>query len=85
MFKLLTSSFLTLCNGIYLQLVSAIVLFLVLLGLAHAEEMDSILQVDMAEHQDREDYYITDMDIHSSGLPINDLRFKSASELASSE
>lgn len=63
-----------------LQLVSSFVLFLVLLGLSHAEEMDAILRVDM-EQQDREDY-IT-QDIH--GLPINEFRFKSASELASSE
>lgn len=59
---------------------SSFVLFLVLLGLSHAEEMDAILRVDM-EQQDREDY-IT-QDIH--GLPINEFRFKSASELASSE
>lgn len=51
-----------------------------LLGLSHAEEMDSILQADM-EQQDREDYITKDMD----GLPINEFRFKSATELASSE
>lgn len=56
-------------------------LFIVLLGLSHAEEMDSILEVEMAEHHDREDY-ITE-DIH--GLPINEFRFKSATELVSSK
>lgn len=56
-------------------------LFIVLLGLSHAEEMDSILEVEMAENHDREDY-ITE-DIH--GLPINEFRFKSATELVSSK
>lgn len=65
---------------ISLQLVSSFVLFLVLLGLSHAEEMDSILRVDM-EREDQEDYITQDM----HGPPSNELRFKSAAELAASE
>lgn len=59
-------------------MVSVIVLFLVLLGLCHAKEMDSILQMDQEKFRDS---YITDVE----SLSINALRFRSASELASSK
>lgn len=61
-------------------MVSSFILFIVLLGLAHAEEVDSILRADMAIHE--RESYIT-QDFH--GLPINELRFQSAADLASSK
>lgn len=52
---------------------------MVLLGLSQAEAVNTLLQTDI-QQQDRDDYITEETD----GWPINDLRFKSAEELASS-
>lgn len=60
----------------HFQLVSSFVLFLVLLGLSHAEEMDTLLRADIAQQEE-------EVEIHEDG--INEFRFKTATDLASSE
>lgn len=54
-----------------------------LLGLAHAEEMSAILGADIADQKEREEYvYIP---TNAKGETMNQLRFKSAANLASGE
>ncbi|XP_055638323.1 uncharacterized protein LOC129776611 [Toxorhynchites rutilus septentrionalis] len=71
----------TILIAIYKVLVAHVLLFIMLLGLAHAEEMIAILEVDIAEQKEREEYvYIP---TNAKGETMNQLRFKSAANLAS--
>lgn len=54
-----------------------------LLGLAHAEEMSAILGADIADQKEREEYVY--VPINAKGETMNQLRFKSAANLASGE
>lgn len=62
------------------QLVSHLMMFLVILALMHAEEMINILIVDIADQKEREEYY--ELPMHANGETMNQVRFKSASQLA---
>lgn len=53
---------------------------MMLLALTHAEEMINILIVDIADQKEREEYY--EMPINSKGESMNQVRFKTASQLA---
>lgn len=65
----------------YFQLVAHVILFVMLMGLAHAEEMRTILGIDIADQKEREDYY--EVVTNAKGESLNQIRFKSASHLAS--
>lgn len=55
-------------------------MFVMLLGLVHAEEMTGILSADIVDQKEREDYiYVPTL---STGESLNSVRFKSASHLA---
>ncbi|EDS33201.1 conserved hypothetical protein [Culex quinquefasciatus] len=67
--------------AIYKVLVAHVLLFIMLLGLAHAEEMSTILGADIADQKEREEYvYIP---TNAKGETMNQMRFKSAANLAS--
>lgn len=53
---------------------------MMLLALTHAEEMINILIVDIADQKEREEYY--EMPMNSKGESMNQVRFKTASQLA---
>lgn len=53
---------------------------MMLLGLTHAEEMINILIVDIADQKEREEYY--EMPMNAKGESMNQVRFKTASQLA---
>lgn len=57
-------------------------MFLVVMGLLHAEEMINILVVDIADQKDREEYY--ELPMHANGETMNQVRFKTATQLAAS-
>lgn len=61
------------------QLTAHVFLFVMLLGLAHAEEMSTILQMSIADQKDGEYIWTTSEQEES----INEWRFKSAEKLAS--
>uniref|UniRef100_A0A182PRH8 Uncharacterized protein n=1 Tax=Anopheles epiroticus TaxID=199890 RepID=A0A182PRH8_9DIPT len=65
--------------AIYKVLTAHVFLFVMLLGLAHAEEMSTILQMSIADQKDSE--YIWTTSEHEES--INEWRFKSAEKLAS--
>ncbi|XP_053679776.1 uncharacterized protein LOC128730722 [Anopheles nili] len=65
--------------AIYKVLVAHVFLFVMLLGLAHAEEMSTILQMSIADQKDAECIWTTD----EQGESINAWRFKSAEKLTS--
>ncbi|XP_058059339.1 uncharacterized protein LOC131210151 [Anopheles bellator] len=65
--------------AIYKVLVAHVLLFVTLLGLAHAEEMSTILQMSIADQKDSEYIWTTSEQEES----INEWRFKSAEKLAS--
>uniref|UniRef100_A0A182QPZ8 Uncharacterized protein n=1 Tax=Anopheles farauti TaxID=69004 RepID=A0A182QPZ8_9DIPT len=65
--------------AIYKVLVAHVFLFVMLLGLAHAEEMSTILQMSIADQKDGEYIWTTSEQEES----INEWRFKSAEKLAS--
>ncbi|XP_058115939.1 uncharacterized protein LOC131288311 [Anopheles ziemanni] len=65
--------------AIYKVLVAHVLLFVMLLGLAHAEEMSTILQMSIADQKDSEYIWTTSEQEES----INEWRFKSAEKLAS--
>ncbi|CAD7082428.1 unnamed protein product [Hermetia illucens] len=67
--------------AIYQVLVAHVILFVMLMGLAHAEEMRTILGIDIADQKEREDYY--EVVTNAKGESLNQIRFKSASHLAS--
>uniref|UniRef100_A0A182LS20 Uncharacterized protein n=1 Tax=Anopheles culicifacies TaxID=139723 RepID=A0A182LS20_9DIPT len=64
--------------AIYKVLTAHVFLFVMLLGLAHAEEMSTILQMSIAEQEC--EYYAT---TNEQGESINGWRFRSAEKLAS--
>lgn len=66
--------------AIYQVLVSHVLLFIFALALAHAEEMMGILIVDIADQKEREEYY--EMPMNNKGESLNQVRFKTASQLA---
>lgn len=66
--------------SIYQVLVAHVVLFVMLLGLAHAEEMKTILGIEIADQKEREDYY--EVVTNAKGESLNQIRFKSATSLA---
>lgn len=71
----------TILIAIYKVLIAHVLLFIMLLGLAHAEEMSAILGADIADQKEREEYvYIP---TNAKGETMNQLRFKSAASLAS--
>lgn len=53
---------------------------MMLLALTHAEEMINILIVDIADQKEREEYY--EMPMNGKGESLNQVRFKTASQLA---
>lgn len=53
---------------------------MMLLALTHAEEMINILIVDIADQKEREEYY--EMPMNGRGESMNQVRFKTASQLA---
>lgn len=53
---------------------------MMLLALTHAEEMINILIVDIADQKEREEYY--EMPMNGKGESMNQVRFKTASQLA---
>lgn len=55
-------------------------MFVMLLGLVHAEEMTTILTADIADQKEREEYIF--IPTLSTGESLNTVRFKSASHLA---
>ncbi|XP_049531699.1 uncharacterized protein LOC125949054 [Anopheles darlingi] len=65
--------------AIYKVLVAHVLLFVMLLGLAHAEEMSTILQMSIADQKDSEYIWTTSEQEEA----INEWRFKSAEKLAS--
>uniref|UniRef100_A0A182YAS6 Uncharacterized protein n=1 Tax=Anopheles stephensi TaxID=30069 RepID=A0A182YAS6_ANOST len=65
--------------AIYKVLTAHVFLFVMLLGLAHAEEMSTILQMSIADQKDSEYIWTTSEQEES----INEWRFKSAEKLAS--
>uniref|UniRef100_A0A182VBH7 Uncharacterized protein n=1 Tax=Anopheles merus TaxID=30066 RepID=A0A182VBH7_ANOME len=65
--------------AIYKVLTAHVFLFVMLLGLAHAEEMSTILQMSIADQKDGEYIWTTSEQEES----INEWRFKSAEKLAS--
>uniref|UniRef100_A0A182SRG1 Uncharacterized protein n=1 Tax=Anopheles maculatus TaxID=74869 RepID=A0A182SRG1_9DIPT len=65
--------------AIYKVLTAHVFLFVMLLGLAHAEEMSTILQMSIADQKDSEYIWTTSEQEES----INEWRFKSAERLAS--
>ncbi|XP_055608470.1 uncharacterized protein LOC129755820 [Uranotaenia lowii] len=71
----------TLLIAIYKVLVAHILLFIMLLGLAHAEEMSAILGADIADQKEREEYIY--VPTNAKGETMNQLRFKTAANLAS--
>ncbi|XP_055544264.1 uncharacterized protein LOC129729597 [Wyeomyia smithii] len=71
----------TILIAIYKVLVAHILLFIMLLGLAHAEEMTAILGADIADQKEREEYVY--LPTNAKGETMNQLRFKSAANLAS--
>lgn len=68
--------------GIYHMIISQILLFVMLLGLTHADKMVSILLGDITDQKEREEYY--EMPVNSNGESMNQVRFRAASELAAS-
>uniref|UniRef100_A0A336LTB6 CSON000734 protein n=1 Tax=Culicoides sonorensis TaxID=179676 RepID=A0A336LTB6_CULSO len=66
--------------AIYQVLIAHFLLFVMLLGLVHAEEMSTILSADIADHKEQEEYYF--IPTLSTGESLNTVRFKSASHLA---
>lgn len=52
-----------------------------LLGLAHAEEMSCVLSADIQDQKERQLEY--EFPTNSNGETLNEIRFKSASQLAS--
>lgn len=56
-------------------------MFLVVMALFHAEEMMSILEVDIADQKDREEYY--ELPMHENGETMNQVHFNTATKLAS--
>ncbi|XP_058451418.1 uncharacterized protein LOC131430435 [Malaya genurostris] len=71
----------TILIAIYKVLIAHILLFIMLLGLAHAEEMSAILGADIADQKEREEYIF--LPTNARGETMNQLRFKSAANLAS--
>jgi hypothetical protein len=59
-----------------LQIVSHVILFLILLCLSHAQEMTEILNADIQEQHELEEYVVM-------SSATNDIRFKAASRLVS--
>lgn len=62
-------------------MVAHVVLFVILLGLAHAEEMSCVLSADIQDQKERQLEY--EFPTNSNGETLNEIRFKSASQLAS--
>ena len=73
--KILISSFI--CH----QLLAHVFLFITLLGLTHTEEMARMLGADIADQEELQTYM--DMPTNAKGETLNQIRFKSACELAS--
>lgn len=61
-------------------MLSHLLMFFVVLALLHAEEMINVLIVDIADQKEREEYY--ELPMHANGETMNQVRFKSASQLA---
>lgn len=55
-------------------------IFVIILGLAHAKETSSILQADMQDQKERD--WIEDVPINAQGESLNTIRFDQASHLA---
>lgn len=66
-----------------LQLIAHVLLFVMLLGLIHAEEMTKILSADIEDQKALEDYIF--VPTLSTGETLNSVRFKAASHLAFGE
>lgn len=63
------------------QMIAHVVMFVMLLGLAHAEEMSNLLQADIADLKEKEWFEL--MPTNSRGETLNSIRFNEASHLAS--
>ncbi|XP_068084180.1 uncharacterized protein [Anabrus simplex] len=76
----------TLLIAVVELLLSAICLFLLLLGSAHAQDMAAMLQADIEESQQQEGIYVTDDTDAMGGIPIqysnNETRLHTAQHLA---